>query len=58
MFTSSEGGSMSETETTTKNGQAMVTYTAGNIAMSFDNISASCMGAMANISIWVLPQTY
>ncbi len=58
MFASSEGGSLSDNLVTTKGGQAMVTYTAGDTPMRYDNISATCRGAVAVIQVLVLPQTY
>lgn len=58
LFASSEGGKLSEEKVTTKGGQAMVQFTAGDTPMRFDNISATCRGAMAIIQIWVLPQSF
>ncbi|MFZ5952128.1 MAG: hypothetical protein ACOYXC_15595 [Candidatus Rifleibacteriota bacterium] len=58
MFASSEGGKLSDEKVSTKDGQAMVVFTAGDTPMRFDNISASCRGAIATVQIWVLPQTF
>lgn len=58
IFASSEGGTFSDSDVTTKNGQAMVSYTAGDTPMRFDNVTASCRGAIATVQIWVLPQAF
>lgn len=58
LFASSEGGTLSDTNVQTKNGKAVITYTAGDTPMRYDNISASCNGATAIIRIWVIPQTF
>lgn len=58
MFASSEGGSLSNNTVMTKGGQAMVTFTAGDTPMRYENISVTCRGAVAVIQVLVLPQTY
>lgn len=58
IFASSEGGSFSDNNVTTKNGQAMTSFTAGDTPMRFDNITASCRGAVATVQVWVLPQIF
>lgn len=57
-FASSEGGSFSDNPISTKNGQATVAYTSSDTPMRFDNITASCHGAIATINIWILPQSF
>ena len=58
VFSSSIGGSFSDSPVKTKNGSVTVTYTAGDTPMQLDSISASCNGAIATIQIMVLPQTF
>ena len=54
IFASSEGGKFSEEKATTKDGVATVQYTAGE-KVGFDNISASCRGAVAIVLIVISP---
>jgi hypothetical protein len=54
MFACSQGGTLSDNLVMTKGGQAMVIFTAADIA-GYGIITATCRGAVADIKVVVVP---
>lgn len=57
-FSSSENGALSDDSVKTLGGTAVVTYTAGEHAMRFDTITASCHGAISSVQVDIVPENF
>ena len=54
-FGSTQKGSFSDNPAKTSGGTAVLTYTAGETPVYLDKVSATCMGAIANLDIEITP---